>query len=178
MELGVDASANKYGLTIDPEQPLAVCALQSILYAPDCYRQMQVVILGLVQGNIRKGARFSEAIQNADLAATSLETYMGGATKLDSAGIDASVQACSTIKLSLRSSCYNGISLAYLLRGTPGREGEEALQFCQGAAVPSSYRSRCNTYVLQYAKSAYDASRVRALCDITSLKEQAVCMLK
>jgi hypothetical protein len=164
MELGVDEGGALYNLRIDTQQPLGICNRQPPVYIADCYRQMQVVVMNLAAGDVLKGARYSETLEDIDIAATSIETYMGGATRLDAAGVARALDACKHVKKELQQSCINGIALAYMLRGEPGREAEEAIKFCAGPGLSIGEAMDCRMYVIRYARSAYAPTILKKVC--------------
>jgi hypothetical protein len=175
MELGVDEGGALYNLRIDTQQPLGICNRQPPVYMADCYRQMQVVVMNLAAGDVLKGARYSETLEDIDIAATSIETYMGGATRLDAAGVARALDACKHVKKELQQSCINGIALAYMLRGEPGREAEEAIKFCAGPGLSIGEAMDCRMYVIRYARSAYAPTILKKVCGMLPSVEQAQC---
>ncbi len=175
MELGTDEGAGQYNLHINATDPLGICMIQPTIYKADCYRQMQVVILNIANGNIRKGLEYSERMPDADFAATSVETYMGGATKLGQDGVKDATASCRNIVAKFQPACISGIALAHMLRGAPGKEAVQALEYCNGDLLTKTEGMACRSYVIRYARNAYNPSVLQTICASLPASEQSEC---
>ena len=163
MELG--NNYNQLNLIINMKDPLAICREQQEFGKMDCYTQMNGVLNMIAGGKLRESAKFVEAIEEDKYAIEAIITLAAPTVDITKADFTEDINICRDLQSRLRLPCIKGFVLAFLLKGLPGVEYEQAIDFCKTPAFSEDERESCNELLLRHSSEMYSASTMKIICD-------------
>ncbi len=172
----------KYRLNVNKADPYRICEEQSPDYFKRaCYDQMNTLALFLTGFDLEKSLSYILKIKEeiyAETAADSLAAY--GASKRQRGGNEAehqkAITACRVLSGNILLACIRGFGAGLVEFGTPRREYEEALAFCQNEDLSNEEKKSCLHRVLSYLSVIYPTERVATLCQqYVALPNRGLC---
>jgi hypothetical protein len=85
--------------------------------------------------------------------------------KLLGPGFDEALKDCYKIQTRLQAGCVRGISVGYMVQGTPGEEYVEAIKVCRSPLVKDEHREECFDRTMTFAQERYSAPEHKSLCE-------------
>lgn len=160
----------KYRLTADNTDPYRICAGQHPYYFKrPCYDQMNTLALSLTGFDLKKSLLYILKIKEpvfAESAADSLASY--GASKRERGAGETEhkrvISACRVLGGNSFTACIRGFGAGLVEFGEPGREYEEALQFCQNRELNGEEKYSCLERVLFFLTFIYPKEKIEIIC--------------
>ena len=163
MELGNDYSEGKLQTASIRNDPLAICRQQQEFGKLDCYTQMYGVLNQIAAGQLKESAKFIEAIDEDNYAIEAIITLAATSLNIDKKDLSEDISTCRSLQKRLHLPCIKGFSLAYMLKGTPGKEYQDAIEFCSNHSLSDDEKSACFELILKHSKSRYSSEKLQEI---------------
>lgn len=175
MELALYSRQGKNNLKIDKDDPLYICADQDEEIKVDCYTQMNPVLTYLSGNDILAGGKYIEKIDEDRYATEAMLTLAGASLHIQNTDHSAEVSACHKLQQRLKVPCIKGLALGIVLYGVPGKEYEQAINFCDGAILSPQEKSGCFDFVFNHLSLSKLKERMRKICDMVDEEYRKGC---
>lgn len=163
MEVAIYFTEDKYLLKADESNPFRICEEQEQLAKIACFTQMNVVVSRISGGDFGIGVKYVENIVDDFYAAETVRT-LGGTINATIKDHDMEIKVCQAAQSRLRLPCIQGLALAFMLRGRPGSEYLDAIDFCQKKILSEDERKTCFELIFGHSAGLYPASKIPEVC--------------
>lgn len=169
-------ATGEYGLSLDKEDPYALCKEQTYERQKDCYAEMSQKLDWFSDFDPKKMVRVVQATPREDLHELMLGVGVAGLIQHRPLENQSDLlEACMSIeKDSLRHHCMFGIIGGLVEHSTPGSDYQGAITFCALPAVLEQDRRLCYREVLTKLERFLTQSEIQQRCQKNTLPEQ-VC---
>jgi hypothetical protein len=161
----------EYNLTIDKQNPMWLCQQQPVKYKESCYGNMNSFIYRLADNDFAKAALYVEGIPEPEYAVKTM-VYLAALSTLTTAKQDpgSAVLSCRSLSKNLHTPCIQGFTHGFLEHGTPDREYEDAVRFCETPIMNEGEKETCLKYSLSSLTGWYSLDKIKVIC--TGLKPE------
>ncbi len=156
-----------YHLSLDKQDPLAICRKQDQTYfKAACYGEMNTLLMNLADGDFRRAARFIETMSEYEYQARAIDSLATHAVhfSLTKDQHDHDIQTCHVLLPQLRAPCIAGLGAGSMEFGTPEKEYIQALAVCDDSVVNLEERKACFARVLWLTSLRYPAEQQTSIC--------------
>lgn len=166
----------EYNLSPNKQNPLWFCREQPEKYKESCYGNMNSFIYWLAGNDFAKAALYIEQIPEPEYAAKTM-VYLGGLSAITTAKEDPAkaVLSCRQLSANLRSPCIQGFAHGFLEHGTPGREYEDAIKFCETPIMTAGEKESCLKYSLSKLRGWYPLDKIKTICSGVKQEYRLYC---
>lgn len=166
-----------YGLSVEKENPLLLCATQKDIYKEACYGNMNSVVLWSADNNFTKAAASVLALPDNNHRARAL-WYLASlyATEhLSDTSFEEVVNECHHLQVEFRGDCIRGFAEGLLEHGNPGVEYKQMLTFCREPLLSNAERAECLNATLSTLESWYGKEKAKDICSSLEEDERTYC---
>ena len=174
MEIASYYSESLYNLSIDKNDPLSICRQQQKIFKGQCYSQMYGVISRITNKNLRQGAKYIEFISEDEYAQEAIQNQVGIEMDINKQEHTDDILTCRMLQERLRLNCIKGLVQAYMLRGKPGFESEQALTICSHPILTQNEKTICFNHLLDMSKKVYVPAKFKQVCDGIEVKYRGI----
>lgn len=176
--IAVFYGTGEYNLNIRKDDPLWICRNQKEVYKDPCYISLNIALLGLAEGDLKKAASFVERIPEDIYAQHAIINVAAplGTNNIDSEDHQKEIAVCRSLQPRLRLSCIAGYAYGFLEQGKPGEEYRKPLSFCSSEALTADERRACYDYIFSYLPKWYSADKVKEVCLTVENVEREHCL--
>lgn len=164
MELGNNYSEGKLQLSSIKDDPLLICRQQQDFGKMDCYTQMNGVLNMIAGRKLKESAKFIEAIDEDKYAVEAIITLAAPTIDITKTDYTDDILVCRSLQERLQLPCIKGLVLGFMLRGRPGIEYQQAINFCNLSILSDEEKNSCFDLILTHSKQAYTADKVNTIC--------------
>lgn len=158
---------SKYRLSLDKQDPLAICRKQDQSYfKAACYEEMNTLLMGLANEDFRHAARFIEAMPERAYQARAIDALATYAVHfaLVKNKYESAAQTCRALQPQLRAPCIAGLAAGFMEFGVPEKEYIQALAVCDNSSTTSDEKKECFGRVLWLTSLRYPAEKQTTIC--------------
>lgn len=162
MELG-----NNYGqlnLTPNKDDPLSICRAQQEFGKMDCYTQMNGVLNSIAGGKLKEAAKFVEDIDEDKYAIEAMITVAAPDIDITKKDHTDDIIICRSLQERLHLPCIKGLVLGFMLKGQPGIEYEQAINFCKSTILSEDEKQSCFDLLLKHSSEMYPSDTLGIIC--------------
>lgn len=166
-----------YGLSVEDENPLALCVLQPNEYKEACYGNMNSIALWAADNDFKKAGAWLMEIPEIEQKPKAVE-YLAGlyaVNHVNDTSFSSVIMDCRSLPVAYRISCFSGFTQGLLEHGSPSIEYKQALVFCREPELTDSERSACLSEVLGNADKWYSYERAKSVCEGALPAESSFC---
>lgn len=165
MELGNNYSEGKLKFASIKHDPLSICRQQQEFGKLDCYTQMNGVLNMIAEGKLKDSAKFVEAIEEDKYAIEAIITLAAPTIDIAKTDYIDDISVCRGLQERLHLPCIKGLVLGFLLKGQPGVEYEQAINFCKSNSLTEDEKEACFDLMLRHSKEMYTVDKVNIICN-------------
>lgn len=166
--LGAMFMAHEHGLSLDPNDPYAVCKAQKdMVIRQACYADFKSLILSLSKNDIRTAIGYVSGIEDTPQIKKSAMENIATIYVYSINGEDFSdaVNAChSIIEADLRQACIGGLAMGFINIGELNKEYVRGLHFCSSPQLYADELDSCYLNVLHSSRVRYPAETFLGIC--------------
>lgn len=178
MELGNYYNEGKLQLASLRDDPLSICRQQQEFGKMDCYTQMNGVLNLIAKGNLKESAKFVEDIEEDKYAIEAIITLAAPTIDITKKVYIDDLATCRDLQKRLHLPCIKGLALGFMLRGQPGVEYEDTINFCNSAPLSEEEKDACFDLILRHSKETYSPDIINNICrKIDSRYKKSFCIV-
>jgi plastocyanin len=166
-----------YGLSVEKENPLLMCAAAKEEYKESCYGNMNSVILWAADNDFSEASVKFLAIPDSSHIPKSIEylASLYAVSHMDDESFPKVLGECRKLPDDYRGPCVRGFVQGLLEHGNPGIEYKKALSFCRISELTAVERDACLTAALGSVETWYSKDLARSICAEATNEERAYC---
>lgn len=170
---------NGMGLSVNVDDPLAICRTQTPIYEDACYSSMNIVLLTVSHMDLIAASAFINRIPSDVFARNAMINLVSpiGTQHMQASDHAPTVELCRDVPDRLHFACIMGYGFGLMEHGRPGREYEKALAFCRSNILTYVEQDACYSYILPYMKQWYSKDIQRKICTDVQTAFQQYCEL-
>ena len=160
----------KYRLTVNKADPYLICEnLRPDFFKRSCYEEMNTIVLYIADFDLKKSLLYIPKIEEETYAASAVESLSSyGAKVRDRSARETEnkkvITNCRVLSGNISLACIRGYGAGLVEFGTPEREYEESLSFCQNGDLSDEEKNSCLHRVLFYLAAIYPQKKIASLC--------------
>ena len=161
----------KYRLVINKSDPYLICEkLSPDYFKRPCYEEMNTLVLDISGLNLGKSFPYISHIKDETYAMSAVESIASYGAKVRDKNAPRAeykkvINECRTFSAEISTACIRGYGAGLVEFGTPGREYEESLDFCQSGDLTAEEKKSCLHRVLFYLAVIYPKGKAAAFCE-------------
>ncbi|TSC77842.1 MAG: hypothetical protein G01um101429_943 [Parcubacteria group bacterium Gr01-1014_29] len=168
---------NKYGFSLNKEDPFSFCREQADPYRRMCYYAAKPLLLWLTNNDFPKAASFIESIVEDTYAIAAIDSLATSVTMrniannisvVDYAG---DIFACRALQERLRLPCIAGLAIELLTHSSP----VDALEFCRLSLLSEQERDGCFRRVAPNLAEWTPRDKIQEICSSLEEKYKEFC---
>jgi plastocyanin len=176
--LAIAYGAKNYGLAFDKNDPTAVCRTQEVVQQSACYAEIVSGYFHYKKFNRAESVAFIEGLGSRTAVTSGITAFFDDDIRYDREGL--SLEQMPTVCTALAESdevhaCIDGITLGLLNGGSPGKEYERSLQFCDFFPATDPLRAYCFKGVMPKLNLFYLPDVVQNICSTLNPVDRRAC---
>ncbi len=174
------AADEKYGLSMDPSDPFAVCRTQPYLYWKACYGEFAAKLDTVLEWDIRRLPPYVQSLPDEKLKRLVVWVVPSVMMAKDILAPEHSryIEECRvSFTGQLRRICWGGSILGFFQHGEPQMQYEKILDFCNAEAWKSAdERMFCWGEGLRQMRQNYPLDKVKNICPSVPEQYRYLCL--
>ncbi len=169
--------ANKYGLSLNKEDPFWLCRNQQPIHQYNCYYETSQKLDYIGNFDIPTIGKIISHIDDQSMAIVAAHTSIASLLQRDILGDDFAkyITGCHTFVGQLRLECIRGASGGFMAHGQPGLEYVKAIKFCQLPSLSDDERDVCYINIVRTFKGSYPKDKVVSICQGIDERYRSYC---
>ncbi|MBI2618238.1 cupredoxin domain-containing protein [Candidatus Kaiserbacteria bacterium] len=162
------AEKDEYGLSLDPEDPFAVCRTQPYRYQKACYGEITPKLDSILEGDF---AQFPQYLKNiSDENIRDLIIWVAPSVMIARDILKDDFSRFATIcrnnfSGNERKICWGGTILGFFTHGEPEKQYKKAISFCESSSFDSAEKDFCYEELFHRMDSEYIKEKMYGVCN-------------
>ena len=168
---------DKYGLSLNPEDPFAFCRTQPERYHVACYGEVAPRLDGATNWDVSKLSKYIKTIEDERLRTYVVRVAAGVMMQRDVAKNDLSnyILGCRTLPDNLVYNCIGGVAWGLVIHSSPGNEHKYAFRFCGSEMLTGEEKEICYREAILQLSRSITHEKVKPLCEELKEKYRTQC---
>ena len=160
---------------VDKNKPLGFCMQQKDVYVPICLSAFGTVLMSVFNEDFDESLKYAATVGDdfAMLVIQPMSGYQGYKT-VKNKDYDSSIKSCARLSQKLNLSCIRGMMEGVRDFGTPGKEAEEVMTYCNNKMMTMEQRNECIMYAVGTFDQYFGLGNKARVCSLLSKTDYEV----
>ncbi len=162
------AEKNEYGLSLNPEDPFAICRTQPYRYQKACYGEIAPKLDSILKGDFAQFPKYlfgitDENIRNLIIWVTPSVMVARDILKDDYSEF---IEVCRAYFIgNERKICWGGVLLGFFTHGEPEKQYKKGISFCESLFLGAQEKNFCYKELFHRMYTEYKIEHIQKICE-------------